>query len=250
MRHLATTVLVAAWLAAAGAPAAETDPTPEPPPRTAAFLFEYEISPGLEAQFADGYRRHLDWHRAAGDPLSWYAWFVLTGPRAGRFVDGTFNLSFQDFDDRVDPGGDRTDGRRNVLPFARPVSRLVYRLRPELGTSILFADSEPTAMIEAVRVEVRAGREAAFEKAFRSAISRGLAEPAFSCYQLVSGGARPSYLLLIARESWSEYERASRSPLGIDGVDSGVSADDPAVDRLTVETWGFRQDLTYVPPPR
>ena len=42
-------------------------------------------------QFADGYRRHLDWHTRAGDPWAWYMWRVSNGERAGLYVDGTFS---------------------------------------------------------------------------------------------------------------------------------------------------------------
>jgi hypothetical protein len=78
----------------------------------AAFLFAYRAKPGMDAAFAEGYRRHLDWHAARGDSLAWLAWTVVDGPQLGTFVDGAFGIAFKAFDDRVDPRGDAADAAR------------------------------------------------------------------------------------------------------------------------------------------
>ena len=71
--------------------AANTQEAPEADPsQIAAFLFAYDIPPGMQTRFEEGYHRHLEWHRQAKDPLVWYGWYVMTGDKLGRFVDGTF----------------------------------------------------------------------------------------------------------------------------------------------------------------
>ncbi len=217
---------------------------------TAVFLFEYEPRPGMRAQFEDGYRRHLDWHRAANDQLDWYAWYVSTGPRAGRFLDGAFHLAFRDFDERVDPRADRADFERNVAPFVEPIARRVYRFRPELSTAALFGEEGPTAMAEVTLISVHAGREARFEQALRELRST-LAEtdeaPLFAFYQLVSGGERPSYMLWRPRHTWSDYDQTTGAGLGIGGGSSLDPALAESVERIRTETWSYRKELTYRP---
>ena len=43
---------------------------------------------GMQKEFEEGYKRHLEWHRAHADRWSWYGWTVTTGERFGTFIDG------------------------------------------------------------------------------------------------------------------------------------------------------------------
>src|SRR5690606_30554833 len=56
------------------------------------MLFSYEPYAGRRASFDEGYRSHLEWHRANRDSLPWYGWDVVAGRRLGQFVDGTFGV--------------------------------------------------------------------------------------------------------------------------------------------------------------
>ena len=67
----------------------------------AAFLFAYTVREEQMNNFVEGYKKHLQWHMDKNDPLPWYAWFVFTGNRLGLFIDGTFGISFEAFDNRV-----------------------------------------------------------------------------------------------------------------------------------------------------
>src|SRR5690606_12816878 len=119
---------------------------------TAAFLFSYRIIPGMERDFFDGYRRHLEWHRSRADSLSWLGWTVVDGPGLGRFVDGAFGIPHRAFDERVDPAGDGADAARNVTAYATPVGRELHRLRPELGSATRLERGEPGAMQKVTRL--------------------------------------------------------------------------------------------------
>lgn len=210
---------------------------------SAVFLFEYEVREGLGTQFEDGYRRHLEWHESAGDPLDWFGWTVFSGARAGRFVDAAFHLSFRDFDERVDPAADRRDFARNVAPFVEPAGRRVYRWRPELGTAEVLG-GDPAPMAEVTFVEVPAARRADFERALAElGASAGSEVPRFACYELLSGGERPSYMLYTPRRSWSEYDR-SASGTAASGLDVLFAT---SAGRIQTETWIYRANLTYRP---
>jgi hypothetical protein len=94
-----------------------------------ARTFELRARDGLARQLDDGYRRHLDWHAAAGDRWAWYLWEVTNGERAGLYVDGTFGRAWGDFDAPVDPPGDAADNAVNVDPFAIRAANHAWRLR-------------------------------------------------------------------------------------------------------------------------
>ena len=238
------------------------------PGSQAVFLFEYEPLPGQQAQFEAGYRRHLEWHRKAEDSIDWLAWYVATGPRSGRFIDGALDLSFSDFDARVEPAADRADFAHNVAPFARLVSRSVYRWRRDLGTAEEPTAESPAKMAEVSRVIVGPGQAAGFEErlaALRSTWGTEAKAPVYRWYQLVSGGEQPSYLLWIDREHWAEVATPDKSgqqgfrDVGLRDVGlRGERSLEPTtrgldllmmlsetIERLHTETWIYRQDLSY-----
>ncbi|MEM7352868.1 MAG: hypothetical protein AAF657_18880 [Acidobacteriota bacterium] len=205
----------------------------------AAFLFFYDIRPGMSGLFEDGYQRHLAWHHQAGDPWTWSGWTVLIGNQPGRFVNGVFGLRFGEFDHRVDPAGDRADARLHVAPFAKPVARQVLRRRPDLGSGVSWEEQTQAPMLEVTRFAVKPGHRQAFEIALRAwrdtngASSRG----SVTWYELVVGGSEPTYLRIIPRHAWADY-----------GRDPGPRPEvADTVAEIESETWIYRQDLSYIP---
>jgi len=71
----------------------------------AAFLFAYYPKEGQQSNFENGYKQHLKWHEEKNDPLPWYGWNVISGDRPGLFIDGTFGISYEALDNRVDKPG-------------------------------------------------------------------------------------------------------------------------------------------------
>lgn len=202
----------------------------------AAFLFSYEIKPGMQTQFEEGYREHLEWHRQVGDPFTWYGWYVVVGDASlGQFVDGTFGHLFEDFDHRVDPAGDRAHSKVHVDPFVEPVRREIWRLRPDLGSVNPLENRERYPLLEVVRYFVRAGREEVFEKAVRAGFSEN--EKARVWYQIRVGGDIPTYISITPFNTWKDFDPGFTSTLG--GRDS--------VSRVQTQVWAYREDLSYFP---
>lgn len=249
--HLLLTLAVTLF-AAVPVPAQEAEAS-----GTAAHLFAYYPKDGMRAQFDEGYRRHLDWHREKQDPMVWYAWYVVHGERVGMFIDGTFGRPFADFDERVDPAGDREDGAKNVTAFADPAFLATYVLRPELGTGQPLEDEQPSASVQVFHYRLRAGTEPRFERAVRAAreaLRRSPEAPVHTWYELVVGGEQPSYMLMVARDGWADYDHFRRrlSDLIADGRESDEAErllDDLAtsVESVLSETWSYREDLSYFP---
>lgn len=252
LRGLAVLLALTATCAHAGEGAAARAPT-------AAHLFGYYPKQGDAARFDVGYRRHLQWHRAHRDPLPWYGWYVQDGERRGMFVDGSFGAPFAAFDARVDPAGDAADAARNVTAFADPALRASYRLRPEFSTGFPLEDRRPSAQVQVFRYALRPGSRARFEAALRAvrAVLQGRADaPVQTCYELVSGGAAPAYLLLVARDGSAAHDAPDddRVEALLDGIAAPDGATTPlddyaaAVESVEVETWAYRADLSYLPP--
>ena len=42
-------------------------------------IWFFSVNPGMEKQFMEGYKRHMEWHRAQNDTWSWIVWEVLSG---------------------------------------------------------------------------------------------------------------------------------------------------------------------------
>jgi len=132
--------------------------------RDAAYLFAYRIKPGREAAFDAGYRRHLDWHAQHRDSLPWLGWTVVAGTWLDLFVDGTFGITPQAFDARVEPRADVADAHSNVTPHADPIYRYAYRVRRELGSAVRLELGRAGAMQLVSSITLRPGSVDQFER--------------------------------------------------------------------------------------
>lgn len=222
----------------------------------AAFLFAYHPKEGARALFQEGYRRHLEWHRQREDPLPWYAWWVVTGDRIGMFVDGTFGTAFSAFDARIDPQGDGADFAQTTAPFADPAFRRVLRLRRDLSTAARLESRSASRLLQVSEVRLRPGGEAEFEAILRAVreVSGGPAGPAaYTWYELIDGGPRPTYLLMVPTESWSDLASSAVGLRGLIARTGGQTAAEASrrladlVESVVVETWSWAQNLTYLP---
>lgn len=172
--------------------------------------------PGQDSAFEAGYARHIEWHRANGDPWTWYGWSFVLGPRMGRFMDGTFGHAAADFDRSVNPAGDRADNDLNVTPHADFVSHGVYRRLEGAGRGAALPDTSAYLVLATYRVSP--GREGEFEAAIAGAAAAGGAGQAgrWSWYRLELGGTGPEYLLMRDAASWEAAVAAiGRPTLGL-----------------------------------
>lgn len=224
----------------------------------AAFLFAYRPKAGRTDAFDAGYRKHLEWHRSNGDPLPWYGWYVVTGPRTGTFVDGSFGIAFAAFDARIAPAEDGADATRNVTPYGDTVDRKILRRLPLPGTAARLEERKPSGMIEVLTVQVRPGQSETFESGLAKlagALADDDAAPEFTVYRQLSGGAAPAYLVMFPRDTNAYFERHTPSLEGLAAVlaDGPLAKDFSAmlaasVAGAEIEAWAYRADLSYFPP--
>ena len=205
-----------------------------------------------------GYKQHLEWHKQKNDQLPWYAWNVQTGSRLGLFIDGTFGISFNAFDNRVDSAEDRADFAKTTAPYADIVFRKVYKLRKELSSVFLLENWKPTSSIEVFDITVSPGTQNEFEEIFLELNKVNVNKqnkPNITLYQLISGDEHSGYLLLIPRNNFSYYDNDQGIISIKDLIETYIPNKTPellenltkSVKRQTSETWGYRKDLSYFP---
>jgi hypothetical protein len=187
----------AAALCALAVTAAITLAQDAPPPAAArpagpfariAFL---RARDGNTVDFEAGYVRHLDWHRQAGDPWTWYGWTISQGDRQRSLVYATFGHAAEDFDHAVSPAEDERDTWINVLPHSEFTGSALYELMPAVSRGSGVPTAAPR--LELLTVELAPGGAPAFEAAL--AKSAAPAEETL-WFRMVTGGAAPRYVRL------------------------------------------------------
>ncbi|QGZ41561.1 hypothetical protein IP92_00526 [Pseudoduganella flava] len=191
--------------------------------------------PGQGEQFEKGYERHLQWHRDARDPWTWYGWTFVLGDRIGQFMDGTFGHAAADFDNAVQPAADTADNNVNVVPYADFVSHGMYQRMEALSAGAPLPDTSPFMAL--TTYQIRPGQEQAFEQAVSQATVRQR-DPAArqTWYRLQAGGQAPQYVLLRAVPTFG-----AAATLGTPYTVAGV------VDSVRNELLRYRANLSYRP---
>jgi hypothetical protein len=147
---------------------------------------------GQTVDFEAGYIRHLEWHRQARDPFTWYGWSVWASERQRWFVYATFGHSAADFDRAVSPAEDERDNVLNVVPHAEFTGNGLYEFLPALSRGT--GEPQPTPRLEMTTVDLAPGTAREFEAAVSAAQSKWNGETLW--YRLVAGGTSPRYLRL------------------------------------------------------
>jgi hypothetical protein len=192
---------------------------------------------GRTIDFEAGYIRHLDWHRQARDPWTWYGWTVWAGERQRWFVYATFGHSAASLDNPVAPAEDERDNVANVTPHAQFVGNAVYEYLPALSRGA--GEPSATARLELTTVDLVPGAERAFEAAVGSAQPRLQGETLW--FRMVAGGASPRYVRLRPRASLAAVLEGSSEQALPEEAGGRVA-------RLTVEILNLRPTMCYGMP--
>lgn len=189
---------------------------------------------GNTVDFEAGYIRHLEWHRQAGDPWTWYGWTIWAGDRQRWLVYATFGHAATAFDAPVSPAEDERDNVANVVPHAEFAGSALYEFREALSKGT----GEPTAAprVELATVDLVPGAAEAFEAAL--ARTRPQLQGETLWYRMIAGGPTPRFVRLRPRPSLAALlEGASDSALPSDA--SRLTA------HVTVEILNLRPTMSY-----
>ena len=237
MMHAWLWVVGTVFLVGAVLPADLVDQTEKGPYARIAILRPHD---GDTVDFEAGYIRHLEWHRQAKDPWTWFGWTIWAGERQRWFVYATFGHSAAGLDSPVAPAEDERDNIINVTPHAQFVGSALYEYLP--GLSRGTGEPQPTARLELTTVDLVPGAESAFEAAVSADRSRLQSETLW--YRMVAGGAAPRYVRLRPRPTLSAI-LDGRSEQALPEKVNGLIA------KTTVEILNLPPTMSYgVSPPR
>jgi hypothetical protein len=212
----------------------------EPAAGPYARMVVIEPRPGQTGAFEQGYQRHLEWHRKAGDSWTWHGWSFVLGERLGQFMDGTFGHAAANFDAPVQPAGDAADNAVNVVPYADFASHGIFRRLDAASVGQPLPDASP--FLAMATYTVAAGEEAAFERQLAAAAAKagkGTGQAArFTWYRLQLGGSGPQYVLMRALPT---FGAAAELP---EVLPAGAA---PMVRQVRTELLRYRSDMSYLP---
>lgn len=207
----------------------------------------YTVKADREAEFVEGYARHLGWHVVNADPWAWYVWAITTGERRGRFVGGSFGHDWADLDKRPRPSEDRTDHVRNIDRYLDHAGSRMVERRDDLGGGLPLLETSP--FVAAFEMAVRPGARAAFEDALLALRKARAVSGGYGWLEVVNGDRVPAYVLLVPMATVAELEHVRYQRLGARD-EEGFAAREAAlralaaVDSVQSEVWSFRKDLS------
>jgi hypothetical protein len=203
------------------------------PAAGAARLVAWKPKPGQDSAFEAGYKRHLEWHRSAGDRWTWLGWTMISGDREDQFVDGTFFHAWTDFDTPVQPAADGANNAINTVPYADGKSIGSYEAVSALTN--LTPDRLTAPLLTFCYIAVRPGADADFESALRTAS----AAPSHAVLRPVNGTT--DYLILMPADKLSEL------PAQAAWVSAAAHRAGSLVEHVRTETGRHRPDMSYHP---
>jgi hypothetical protein len=213
----------------------------------------FSYSPKIKAE-------HLA-RKAIGDTWSFYVWQIVSGEATGDYVVSSYRHTWKEVDESdqllagdEDPGG-------NVEPYLSSESESYYRYRSDV--SLAPQEFLPPAKLAVTRVMLKPESVNDFLAGIKkvNAAIRKTHYPiagATRWFQLVTGGESPQFLLLSDRANWAAF--APTTDKGLDammeeayGEAQGASilrAVRSAIRSQYVETWQYREDLSFLPAPK
>jgi hypothetical protein len=198
--------------------------------------------PEQEQRFENGYKQHLKWHKDNGDKWSWYGWFVLSGPRAGLFVDATFNHAWSDFDIPVKPAEDGADNNLHTHPFGdyEGGCKLIHLPNLSIGDSSGLQSKFLRYILISV-TDMDNGKKV-IERLKTSYQLAGI--KTFLPYKMVDGGSLNQLLVLIGLNAFQEYGRVENLQEELSAIESALKI--KTITAITAETLIYRADMSLL----
>lgn len=186
---------------------------------------------GKTVDFEAGYTRHLEWHRQASDPWTWFGWSIWAGERQRWFVYASFGHTAAALDSPVAPADDERDNIINVVPHANFAGNAIFEFLPALsrGTSV----PQPAPRVELLTVDLEPGAEQAFEAAIAAEQSKLQEETLW--FRMVAGGPAPRYVRLRPRANLAAVFDTQPIP----------EQANASIAKVTVEILNLRPAMSY-----
>lgn len=227
-------------------------------PGTVAALEFQKPKNGMVAQYENGRKQKAAWHKQQNDTQPLLVWETLTGPETGTYIVGRLNQHWADFDKPAIPDqADLAEYQKAVGGYVDSLVARYYESMPKISNP-----PSPTMapkFDEIITFHLRYGKGSDF----RSAIGRvyDAAQKTkwpvnFEWYVLASGGETGTFVLVLPRNNWADFEDKPdvkpfrdmlKEAFGQAEADSIVDRIDGSVQGETTEIIQFRPELSYLP---
>lgn len=209
MKKAAISILLLAALVALGAiPLAAQQAAP-----TVSRSFWIKPKPGMEQQFEQGAKAHLDWHRQQKDTWTYNSYQYETGERLGQFVVVTGGHKWEDFDGRASmDAADLADFRAKVGPYIDSSASLFSIERTEVSRPL--PGTTPAALVHVLIFELKPGTDADFNyciRKFHEGIGKTNWPTNYSWLQRMAGAEVPTYVLVLPHKDWASFNPLSKT---------------------------------------
>lgn len=252
MRKLMLLVVVCALaLGFASAPAAQQEPA------EVTRVFFVKPKPGMELQFEEAMKKHVDWHRQRNDTWRWDVRFTGTGAHTGEYIIITGGHQWKDFDNPpVPPKEDGEHFFSTVSQFLESWSSSLLVTRRDLTRAAAGAPLPPIATV--VYFHLKYGQTGKFvdaQRQIREALDKTNAPVRASWLQLSSTGKNATFVLSVPRENWAAFESPGgpstrdrvEETFGRARADAIYQALDESVSYTEAKVTTARPDLSYIP---
>ena len=227
-------------------------------PGTLAALEFQKPKSGMTTQYEEGRKQKAEWHKQQKDPQPLFVWETLSGDSTGTYIVGRLGQHWADFDKPPIPDeADVAEYNKAIGGYVDSLVSRYYEYLPKISNS--SGGAMPPKFDEIITFHVRYGKGSDF----RSAINRiyDAAQKTkwplhYEWYVLANGGATGTYVLVLPRSSWADFEDKPdvkpfrdmlKDAFGQAEADSIVDRIDSSVQSETSEIIQFRPDLSYLP---
>jgi hypothetical protein len=169
-----------------------------------------DVQQGAQAQFEQGVKKHMNWHRTQKDTWSWLGWTVLSGPDSGRHCFGSFDHKWEDFDKpAVSMQADEADVMVNFASFVKKHEASFWTRLSEVSRPA----PQPAPMSSVVFFYARFGMDDEFNSLigeFHKAIEKTQMPWKYQWYALASGGEGGTYALVLPRANFASFNPSGK----------------------------------------
>jgi hypothetical protein len=227
-------------------------------PGTLAVLELQKPKNGMIKQYEDGRKQKAAWHKQQKDPQPLLVWEILSGDSTGSYIVGRLDKHWSDFDKpAVSAKAEVEEFQKVVGNYTDSIVARYYDPMPKISNP--DSPRTPPKLDEVITFHVRYGKESDFRSAIGrvcDAVQKTTWPVHYEWYVLHSGGDVGTYMLVLARANWGDFENTVdvnpfremlEDAFGQAEADSIVDRMEESVQSETSEIIQFRPDLSDLP---
>ena len=187
-------------------------------PTTVARFYNVTAKEGHASQLEEGIKKHIAWHRGAGDKGGWHVWNVATGPGMGGYVVGTLGRTWEGLEQTEMGAEDEADVAITIAPHVENVTGSIWVYRGDISPAA--EGGSPATFAQVIHYYLRPEGVPVFEGVIRQISQSMMKLPAEQrapsppmIYELMAGGQAPRMALVFNRDGWGDFAPSGVTPL-------------------------------------